>query len=202
MAVKHILKLITVESVFFFLWFWRSMILLEKSFHFNYHCSSLDSLIHYGFINVINRMSVCAKSCINVFRDILCFVTRCCASRRPSFSFFYLKADNSSVCLIFITFRQPVNLDSCCIWAAPSSRFTSDTLFVWRRASCGSLWPERSSFESSPQLPFNLFFFLSSRLATRLQIQPPGGEHSYFSNSHHLGRQMQKANSVFFFLWL
>lgn len=85
----------------------------------------------------------------------------------------FLKADNSSFCLIFIIFRQPVNLDSCCIWAAPSSRFTSDTLFVWRRASCGSLWPERSSFESSPQLPFNLFFFLSSRLATRLQIQPP-----------------------------
>lgn len=116
-------------------------------------------------------------SAYNVVHNVIyCLLLCFTASFSPAF------------CPIFIIFRQPVNLDSCCIWAAPSSRLTPNTLFVWRRASCGSLWPEHCSFES----PFSfLITASSSRAAVSRHASKfsPGVELRCFSNSHHLRRQ-------------
>lgn len=134
------------------------------------------------------------KLCFKTWYIVWCHI--CCGSLLLSFA---KAADSSGFCILFIIFRQPVDLDSGSVWAAPSFRFTSNPLLVWWQASCGTPWPEHSGFES----PFSSPATSSSswaavrRHASKLIL---GGELCYFFNSRHLRRR--NTESQFFTIFV
>lgn len=144
------------------------------------------------------RMKVCAENCPIFCKkyfsecDILCFRT-CTVTTN-----FTVKIPVFFSGPIFFIFRQPWLLFR--IWANLSSRLTSNTLFVWRHASCDSLWPDHSGFESP--LGFCATSSSSSWAAVQRHASKFGPEVSAViaATPTACDAKMQKANSVFLFL--
>lgn len=100
----------------------------------------------------------------------------------------FLKADNSAHVFSFHYWQAAWKPWLCAFSVLPlypralSSHFTSNTFFIWWHATCDPLWPEHSSFESSPLSAFFPRSFSNhSAAASSLQIQP-GGERHYFTS--------------------